>query len=1311
MLRVPEGALPAYREAYGWKEFLSDDATLQSLSVSPGTLVPAFDPDTLTYTVTVANSVAAIDVTGVAKHVMAGVAGNVAGKPLDVGDNTVELDVTAKDGNTLTYTVTVHRISADAALQNLSVAANGTELPLLPAFNAELFSYAVHADSGTENVALSATARYPLAAVAGAGTYPLATGINNLTATVTAEDNFTVNVYRIMAVRPSESIPLDIPDHDYTLDVSEGYLLPEPVKTIKDYTLVLPHLTDTITVTVVPVDYPDGTVTYFIDDQPVTMPMEIPSGFTLLRVHYERNETAVDYTVSIYGRPLPVSDATLNMITLSDGTLSWDNEGVATPGFVPGVFSYVAEVPYAVDSLTLTADKTFAGDLVTITLDGVATADNSHPLAVGDNLFTVAVRSEEGAQKAYQVLAVRLRCPDAALQSLTPGAGALTPAFDPDVFAYTDTVAYAVENILLSAEARHFTATVTDTGMYRGLSAGDNLLTVYVEAQNGDILTYTVNVYRRSNDALLGDLSADAGTLAPAFAPEVFAYTDTTAYAVANMILTGVARHPGATVTAGAYPLTVGDNSCTVTVRAEDGNTQDYTVHVYRRSNDASLGNLSISPGTLVPAFRPDITAYTAGVVDDTEQVTLAAAPAHPAAALAGDGEHALTTDTEAVTLRVTAEDPAFQQDYTVTVQRYNVRLRELTVSEGFLTPSFDATNLLYMVTVPNDVSGITLSAVADDPSATVQGTGAKTLVTGINTFIIMVTAPDGITSRAYTVLVTRSAVSIALPIPDAEEDYSLELSAGIISPEPRPDVTDYTLVLPCGIDTLTAAIFPPFDYSMFATVRYFLNEREVFMPLPMPAGVTLLTVEIRVFGVTLTYHVTIVNISCSGNASLENLTVNEGTLEPAFTPNTFMYEVNVGADTEDILLSAQAYHPNATVEGDGWQSLAAGHNIFSVTVSAEDGKGATVYTVQVFRYVESADVSLKSLTVSAGMLIPDFSPDVSWYAVGVPHEVTEIDIAAEAAHPLAVVSGNVQGLPLREGINHATIVVTAEDGVTTREYPVMVYRLEAGRDRPDDAPFDGPAQLLNLSVSEGTLTPAFDPAVADYSVSVDCHVENITVNAVPPEGSLIAYAVNYKEVDMPLPVDPGFTSLHIYIVVNFEYIARYTLSISRSLDMAAIIPYWDDVLAVNVNPVTNGGYTFTSYRWLKDGEPVPGETGAYWYNNGTPFPPGGYSVEVVTTEGHTLTSCPFVISAERSSQKKEATVEVYPNPAKTHITVEIPQEVYGHPIEIYNSSGKREAVIHPSDGIPTVINIEHLVHGSYVLRIGDRSAKFIKEK
>jgi hypothetical protein len=1378
----------------------SNDATLKSLTVSSGTLSPAFSANTTSYAVTVASSVASIALTGVASHSGATVAGGSC--PLTVGANTCSLTVSAEDGAyTKTYTVAVRRLSSDAALQSLTVSAEGAERQLVPAFNPEVYSYMVNVENSTEEVSLQASARYPHATALGAGQHALQVGITTLAVRVASEDGLNVNVYRITIVRPSESIPLDIPEHDYTLNVSEGYLLPEPVKTIKDYTLVLPYLADSIIATVVPVDYPEGTVAYFIGDKEVEMPLEIPAGFTVLRMHYERDGVAVDYTISIYGRPEPTSDATLNMITPSEGGLTWSKDGVNITGFVPAVFSYADTVAYGVDNITLSVEKTFASDAVAVLYEGATANGGQHALEVGNNLFTVTVRSAEDVQKSYQVNVYR-RSNDASLRSLAADAGKLSPAFAPDVLSYADTVAYSVESITLTGATRHPQATVAGNGAH-GLQVGANSYTLTVTAEDDayaqtytvnvyrrsndsllssltaegaalfpdfqqDVFTYrdtvaysvesitltgatrhpqatvadgaypllvgdntcavtvtaeddaytqiyTVNVYRRSNDSLLNNLTVEGATLFPDFKPDVFTYVDTVAYSVESVTLTGATRHPQATVADGAYPLLVGDNACAVTVTAEDNAyAQTYTVNIYRRSSDASLRSLAANTGgSFVPAFHPDVTEYVLGVTDDTEQVAFTATPRHPAAVAAGAGTYRLSADgsDDTITFAVTAEDTAFTRSYTVRVRRHSVRLKNLTVSGGFLAPSFNAATLFYMVTVPNDTTTVTLAATPEDTSATVQGVGVKTLKTGLNTFTVVVMLPNSVGSKAYTVLVTRASVSIELPIPDAEGKHSLEISAGEISPAPRSDVREYTLVLPCGVDTLTAAIFPPLDSSMFSTVRYFLNDEEVFMPLPMPAGVTLLTVEIKMLGLSLTYRVTVENIACSDLAALSSLTVSEGVLEPTFDSGTFLYSVNVESDVDSILLSATTTHPSATVEGNGWKSLNAGKNTFTVKVVAEDSKSVTAYTVQVFRYVESSNTELKSLTVSAGALIPDFSPDVSWYAVGVPYEVSSLDVTAEARHALATVTGNVQGLPLKEGVNAARITVTAEDGVTTQEYPVVIYRQKKEEDSPDYAPFDKPARLLDLSVSENVLTPAFDPDVADYSVSVDCNAESITVAATPPEGSLIAYVVSYKEVKMPLRVEAGFTLLNIYIVVNLEYVARYTLFISRSLNLATIIPYWDDVLAVNVNTETNGGYTFSAYQWYKDGNPVLGETGAYWYNNGKPFPSGSYSVEVTTAEGNVFTSCPLTIDDQQPSQKEVTkSINIYPNPVKTHITVETPQESGRTPIEIYSANGRREAVIYPSGEASTTINVEHLTSGSYILRVGDKSVIFIKE-
>jgi len=94
---------------------LSNDDTLSNLTVSAGTLSPPFAAATLGYTDDVANSVSTITVTPTvneshATYVLK-VGSTTVTNPvaLSVGDNVIDVQVTAQDGSSQTYSVTVTR--------------------------------------------------------------------------------------------------------------------------------------------------------------------------------------------------------------------------------------------------------------------------------------------------------------------------------------------------------------------------------------------------------------------------------------------------------------------------------------------------------------------------------------------------------------------------------------------------------------------------------------------------------------------------------------------------------------------------------------------------------------------------------------------------------------------------------------------------------------------------------------------------------------------------------------------------------------------------------------------------------------------------------------------------------------------------------------------------------------------------------------------------------------------------------------------------------------------------------------------------
>ena len=113
--------------------------------------------------------------------------------------------------------------------------------------------------------------------------------------------------------------------------------------------------------------------------------------------------------------------------------------------------------------------------------------------------------------------------------------------------------------------------------------------------------------------------------------------------------------------------------------------------------------------------------------------------------------------------------------------------LSSLSLSEGMLSPAFDAGITEYAASVPYLTGSLTISATANDADADLSGAGAKTLSVGKNTFEVVATAKDGVTTKTYTVVVTRIPLSADATL------QSLTVSPGILSPAFSADVTYYT--------------------------------------------------------------------------------------------------------------------------------------------------------------------------------------------------------------------------------------------------------------------------------------------------------------------------------------------------------------------------------------------------------------------------------------------------------------------------------------------------------------------------------------
>jgi len=94
-----------------------------------------------------------------------------------------------------------------------------------------------------------------------------------------------------------------------------------------------------------------------------------------------------------------------------------------------------------------------------------------------------------------------------------------------------------------------------------------------------------------------------------------------------------------------------------------------------------------------------------------------------------------------------------------------------------------------------------------------------------------------------------------------------------------------------------------------------------------------------------------------------------------------------------------------------------------------------------------SNDASLSSLSTDIGFLDPAFDAGIFSYSLEVPVGTDSVHFTAITSHPVASLAGDGQ-IPCKAGT--AIIIVTAEDGVTLKEYSVTIEGYNTAVEKTD---------------------------------------------------------------------------------------------------------------------------------------------------------------------------------------------------------------------------------------------------------------------
>lgn len=197
----------------------SDNSNLSSIQIAEGVISPEFSKTVKEYTVNVPYEVTKLSIAATPEHSKGTVTIN-GNDELKVGENLIEIIVTAEDSSTDKYTIKAIRAKQELSLQTLSiyyVNENGekVELKLDPQFSFDVYSYAVNdiLAHTIQSLSVEAKANAENAKVEIIGNDELKSGTNEITIKISVTDEAGLEeqkTYTIKVQKEEEPVVVEL---------------------------------------------------------------------------------------------------------------------------------------------------------------------------------------------------------------------------------------------------------------------------------------------------------------------------------------------------------------------------------------------------------------------------------------------------------------------------------------------------------------------------------------------------------------------------------------------------------------------------------------------------------------------------------------------------------------------------------------------------------------------------------------------------------------------------------------------------------------------------------------------------------------------------------------------------------------------------------------------------------------------------------------------------------------------------------------------------------------------------------------------
>jgi hypothetical protein len=356
--------------------------------------------------------------------------------------------------------------------------------------------------------------------------------------------------------------------------------------------------------------------------------------------------------------------------------------------------------------------------------------------------------------------------------------------------------------------------------------------------------------------------------------------------------------------------------------------------------------------------------------------------------------------------------------------------------------------------------------------------------------------------------------------------------------------------------------------------------------------------------------------------------------------------------------------------------NLPVGANV-SYTTTPVSGtlNGATNagnYTITAIVNPSAATPNCSPITLTANLTIDKATQQITFNAIPVKVLGTNNTFDLDAA--------SSSGLPIRYSFTYTSALAPATVSATGQVNMLRTGQgiVTAHQDGDNNyLPAANVSQILTIMNNNADITKLTIGGVVYNNPPKQiihlmlCGENSINITSLNDTNAIITPSANFT---LPLP-KPGIYNQTITVTSQDRSVVnKYNITIIKPFSFYDIVRQkFNNVLLVNNNPQTNGGYDFVAYEWFKNGQSIG--TGQYYSAGNTVNsildPTADYMVKLTTRDGKVLQTCSDKVVLQNTLEAK-----LYPNPIESGkvVTVEadFPEEqLKDMQISLYSVSGQ----------------------------------------